>query len=500
MNNSITKSVASGATWSGISQIILQSLRFAAMTVLARILFPSDFGVLAMVAIVTNIAGQLVDAGFTEALVQRKGLTENHLNTAFWTNLAIGTLLCLIVWALSPILAGFFQNQQVGEILPVSAFMFILTSLSSVHAALLKRQLRFFRSAMADIGEAVAYVGTTVPLALAGFGIWSMVWGSLVNYFALSVLRWILSGWRPSFSFDIRSLKDLWGFGVNIIGSRLVTIVVSQLDSLVIGKFLLAATLGFYSLALKIVNTPANGLWFVASRVSLPAFSLVQDQDDRLRRGVLKGEAFISIIGVPIFAGLAVTAPEVIRVVAGPKWGASVLPLQIICFTGCIKILNIGIPTMFQAKGRPDINLKIAIGDLILLVPALLIGVRFGIAGAASAVAIVTLVMWLVRHLFVHRVIDLSFKKYLFSLGPAFLSSFVMAAAVILFRYALERLYVLPDIALLPSEVLIGALVYFLVLKIIKNQDLKEMLQLTSGMFKSFSKSASVKMRPSEEK
>jgi O-antigen/teichoic acid export membrane protein len=500
MISNITKSVVSGAAWSGISQAVGQSVKFVSVIILARILSPDDFGLLAMVAIVTSVAGNLIDVGFIEAVVQRRELTEKHLVTVFWVMLITGISLCIIVVAISPLIAHFFNNQQVGPLLAVSSVIFIIQSSGGVHSALLRRRLHFFKASMADIGDAIGYMVGVLPSAYFGLGVWSLVIGNITGCIPGVTLRWILSGWRPSFCFSIQSLKDLWKFGINNLSVRLVYVILDRLDSLVIGRFLLPSILGFYSQALKLAKIPSDTLGTIGNRIGLPALAIVQSENQRLQRGLLKGESFLAIIGIPTFVGIAVTAPELVRVILGSQWTSSILPLRILCISGCIAILNIGIPAVFLAKGRPDINLKLSIIQLVLFVPLLLVGVRYGAEGVAIAVSGVSVISWLIRQKFVHQAINLSFKDYLLSLRPALLASLIMAAAILAIHYALTVILRLPDIALFVMEILCGAGIYIATLKISKAQALNEMIVLLVEMVKPYGRMIAIKVSSSNRK
>lgn len=486
MSGNITKSVVRGATWSGISQVSGQGLKFIAIIILARILSPDDFGLLAMVAIVTTIAGNLIDMGFIEAIVQRKEVTENHLSTVFWVILAMGIALCILVSSLSPLLAAFFDNSQVGPLLVVSSLIFIIQSSAAVHSSLLRRRLQFFRASVADIGDAIGYVAGAIPAAYFGLGVWSLVIGNITGCIPGVTLRWILSGWRPHFFFSSRSFKDLWKFGINNVGMRIVYVITDKLDYLILGKFMLPAILGFYSQALKIVHMPGDSLGSIGNRIGLPALALVQNEDQRLQRGLLKGESFLAIIGLPVFVAMAVTAPEIVQVLLGPQWLESILPLRILCVSGCIAILNIGIPAVFLAKGRPDINLKLSLVQLALLIPSLIIGVRYGAVGVAIVVSGVSVIAWLIRQKFVHQVIKLSFKDYLLSLRPAFLASVIMGVILYGIHYLLTTLLNLPNIGLLSIEIVCGTAIYLATLKIGKVQALDEIIHLLSDMIRPY--------------
>lgn len=496
MSSDLTRAAAHGAAWTGISQILGQGVRLVSMIILVRLLLPEDFGIAAMAAIVTVLLVRVVDMGFGEAIIQRKELTASHLSTAFWTMLGLGIILCLSTVAISPLFANFFRNELVRPILAVSSILFIIYSLGSVPAAVLRKRLSFFRTSVSDVAEAVIYLMTAVPAAFAGFGVWSLVIGNLAGAAALTIFRWVLCGWHPSFTFSLNSLKDLWWFGANVTGTRIIDALGWRtLDYLILGRFLTATVLGFYSIALRVPAMVADGMWFIVNRVALPVFSQVQDEEDRMRRGLLKGIAYSSIVMLPLFAGLALTAPELVKVVFGYKWIPSIILLQILCIGIGAGILVMGVPSVFLAKGRPDINLKLRIVQVVLLIPSLLIGVRFGAIGIATAVSAVSVMYCLLRIIFVNRLLGMRMGDYLASLRPAALGSLVMSLALLAFRHVVTELLILPDIAMLISSVVLGAVIYFVILKAIRTQALNELIELVLGMVRLNTGLATVKTR-----
>ena len=490
MSGKITRSVVSGAAWSGISQIVSQGLRFVSIIFLARILTPEDFGLIAMVSIITTIAGNLIDFGFIEVLIQRKEITRQHLVTSFWVILMTGTLLCILVVSLSHLISLFFNDSRVGPLLSVTSIIFIIQSSAAVHSALLRRKLLFFQAALADMADAFGYILGALSAAYAGLGVWSLVIGNICGNTPGVILRWILSGWRPGFSFHLSSFQDLWKFGLNILGTRLVYITLDKLDYLVLGKFLLPAALGFYSQAFRIARIPSDSLGAIGNRVILPALSLVQDENQRLQQALLRGESFLSIIGLPLFFGMAVVAPELVLVLIGSQWIPSILPLRVLCISGAIAVLNIGVPAVFLAKGKPGVNLKLSLLQMGLLIPSLLFAVRYGILGVSITVSAISLIVWLVRQIFVHQVINLSFKNYLLSLRPALIASLIMTIGLLILRYLLNQFFNPSVLVLLVLDLFWGAALYIASLKIGRSRAFAEIISLLSEMLHPLWKSA----------
>jgi O-antigen/teichoic acid export membrane protein len=494
MSGPLTKSVAHGATWIGISQVFTKGVRFIAMIILARLLLPDDFGVVAMAVIVTAAVQNLFDLGLNQAIIQRKEVTADHLSTSFWIMLALGIIFFIITVFVSPFVGKFFGNDRVGPVLVVSAISFIICPLGCIHGTLLKKRLDFLKLTVADAAGSLAYILVAVIMAFTGFGVWSIVFGGLAYELGYVILRWVLLRWHPSFSFSVSSLKDLWRFGLTVTGTRLLDFLNAQVDSLAIGRFLTAASLGYYNLGLRIVTTPSDNLWGIVTTVSFPAFSMIQGEDKRLRLGFLKSMRFATIIGLPLFIGMAIVGPELIKVVFGQQWIPAILPMQVISITAGFSMLGIGAASLILAKGRPDINLKFSLARLILLVPCLLLGVRLGALGVALGVLALTVVLTPIQQSLAMRFIGLRMKEYLVALWPAIFGSAVMTMVLLALRYLAARLFTLPDIGLLASSVVLGVAVYFTTLKVTRVQTLNEMIELVREMAKPYLRQALVKL------
>ena len=499
MSGALTKSVMRGAGWTGISQIMQQGFHLLAMIVLARLLVPDDFGIASMAVIFTSIAVTVFDLGLNQAIIQRKEINDSHLSTTFWVVLAMGIIFCAAIAGASPWIAKFFNNEAVGPVLAVASISCIICPLGSVHGALLRKRLDFFRFSVAEATAAVVYLATAVSMAFAGFGVWSIVAGGLANDATYVTMRWILCRWHPSFTFSISSLKDLWSFGMNQTGTKFIEIIDQRLDYLIIGRFLSAAALGFYNLGLRVTNMPSQYLRFIITRVAFPAFSTIQDEDTRLRRGYLKGVTFISIIGLPLFVGLVIVAPEFIRVIFGDKWELAILPMQILCAAVAFRVLGLAVPSLMLSKGRPDILLKISLARLVLLIGALLLGVRYGTVGVAIALSSVEAVIWPIQQILANRLMGLRMKDYINSVYPAVLGCAVMALILFGFRYLVTSMFTLPDIALLVSAVVLGIIAYFATLKLAKFESFDEMLGLLQELVKPFFRPAMLKIGIAKE-
>lgn len=494
MSGPLTRKAAHGVTWYGLAQVLNKGSRFISTIVLARLLFPEDFGIVAMAAIFAELVLHAGDIGFSVAIIQRKNTTDSHLSTAFWSGLALGIIFCVVTVAISPFVADFFGNEQVGPILSVYSIVFVIAPLRSVHGALLNKRLQFFTFSVAEVGAGIAYMVAAISLAFAGFGVWSLVLGNIASELALAILRWILCRWHPSFTFSLNSLKDLWQFGSNLTLSRVIVFLIDRLDYLIIGRFLTTAALGFYSMGTRVVNMPRSWLSMTMLSVAFPTFSTIQDENERLRRGFVRTINYLSLIILPLFVVLAIVAPEFVTVVLGQKWTETILPLQILCVMATCASIGAATTPLIRSKGRPDIEMKLNLLKLVLLAPCLLIAVRFGTVGVAMGLSAVAFILWPIQQILANRLIGLSMMKYLTALRPAVFGSAAMAMVLLAFRYASASLLTLPDIGLLVSSLVIGAVIYLLTLKIARTEALNEMIELVREIVSTYTRPVMMKI------
>jgi len=469
----LTQKTAKGVMWTGIGQFIAQFLQFVVKITLARLLFPEDFGVIGMALIFIAFIQIVNELGLSAAIIQRKDINERHLSTSFWMSILAGVVLCTLVIGLSPFIAIFFKKEILRSIVSVLSMGFILGSFGIVHGALLAKEIDFRNLAIVEIGAAIFTGVVSISLAVFGFGVWSLVIGSLVGNFTRSAFLWMRCSWRPTAIFDFKSFKELFLFGKNVMGSRILNYFDSNVAYLLIAKFLDVTSLGLYTLAYQMAVFPLLRISSIITRVTFPSFSTIQDDNAKLRKGYVKAIKYTSLIAFPLLAGLAVVAPEFIAIVIGEKWKPMVLPLQILCIAGALNSIGTHVGSILLSKGRSDIQFKWNIFTAIVLPVAILIGIKYGINGVAMAVAIMTCSLFLIIQKISNKLIDLSFHVFFKALYPATICSGILVTSVLVFQ-KLTKFIFLQEIVALISSIIIGAVSYIVAILIIDNYIFKE--------------------------
>jgi len=427
---------------------------------------PADFGLAAMMTVVIGLATALADAGIGDAIIARQVSRRDHLSSLYWANVLIGVATAALVLASTPLLTAFYAEPRLAELVPFAAAVFVMAPLGRQFAVLLQKDLRFRTLARVETVSALASPVVAIPLAIAGAGAASILSGLLAST-AVKAGMLVWTGWRtwrPSLRLKADDLREYVGFGLNRMGERLTTYLGSNVDYILIGRFLGVEALGIYSIPFQLVIIPQTRLNPVLTRVAFPIFARRQRDDAALRRGFLELTQLVAFVTFPLMAGVAVVAPELVPVVFGPQWAASVPILQIVSILGALFALGNTQGPIYLAKNRPDLSLKISLGRLAVLSAAVYLVVTSGLINVAWTYVVVIAGMFVVARIMLERLIGLSPLAYLKTLASPLLAALTMAAVVLGSTLGLERLLGSPSAVVLVLQVVIGAGTYGLFL------------------------------------
>jgi Membrane protein involved in the export of O-antigen and teichoic acid len=456
----IKKQTIKGLFWSANSKFSVQIFNLIITAILARVLFPEDFGVVGMALIFISLISMINETGLSSAIIQKKDLSNQHLYTAFWVNIFTGIFLFIIAFFTSPLLSDFFRNDNVELIIKVSSISFLISSIALVNRSLLTRNLEFKKLAATEISGSIISGILAVYLALSGFGFWSLVARNLINDFIAILLTLIVYPWKPAIYFSKDCFMEMFGFGANVIGSSFLGYLRQNMDYIIVGRIMGAELLGYYTLAYTLAVYPIMKIAPIITKVIFPVFSRIKDDTIAYKNGYLKLISFLSILTVPALFGLLSIASEFIIVVYGDKWAASILPLQILCLLGIISSISPASGPVFYSKGVPEIEFKLSLVKLPITALALLIGSLYGIVGIATSMTIVAFVYYVITQKIINSLIKLSWKEYLKAIYIPILSSLTMGLLVISYKHIIYRLGNINDITILISSILVGILIY----------------------------------------
>ncbi|HEX2505842.1 MAG TPA: MOP flippase family protein [Gaiellaceae bacterium] len=462
---SLRSKVIGGAGWTLLSQAVVQATRLAVAIALARLLTPEDFGLAAMAIVFATLASLFADLSLGAALIQRPEIDELHRSTIFWTTVGLGVLVTLAGVALAGPVASFFGEPEVRSLFAVLSLLFLLNSLGVVQWALLSREMAFRSLQLREMGSVAIGGLAGIGVALAGLGPWAIVTQTLVTAATALLLLWRISPWRPRLVFSGAVLRDAGGFGLKLFGSRLLSYANTNLDNVLVGRFLGASALGVYALAYNVMFAPVIRLAAPLHNVLFPAFSRLQDDEPRLVRAWLQSKRVLAAVLVPIFLAMIALAPDLIRGLFGQKWSQAVPVLQLLATAGVAHTFVVLNWSLLQARGRAGQLLLVNIITSIAVVTAFAVGIDFGLVGVAGLFALAKWLLivpdtWITTRSLPMRRLDAVLAVG--SILPAGVAAFGLAWGV---RVVLEDVG-LPVLARLVIAAAVGAFAYLALLRL----------------------------------
>jgi len=457
-SSALAVSAASGVKWTTAATAITSVLTIVQGLVVARFLGPGEYGLMAAAVVVVGLGKTFADGGMSAAVVARE-MSRETLSSLFWFNMATGFAIALVVFLSAPLVADFYGEPEVAEIVRWAALIFVLAPAGAQFGQLLTRALDFRRLAVQQVVPAIFGTAVAIPAAVSGAGavslIWAMVTTAAVNSLMTASVAW--RRWPPTHGFSWALLRPHFGFGAYQMGERALNFAQTNVDYVLIGRFLNATALGSYSLAYNLVTRPLFVINPIVTRVAFPIFARKQDDDRALERGYLQVARVIAYVTTPLLAGLLVVAPEFVTVVLGPKWEASVPILQILCLLGIFRCLINPVGTVLLAKNRPDIGFKGTVVSFTAMLGLLLVAVQFGLIATAWTGVGVTVTFWIAWLYVLRRLIGLRWSRYATELAKPVLLTCAMAGLLVVARAGLGGL---PAGALLATLVAGGGLIY----------------------------------------
>lgn len=476
---SLREKAAKGIVWSVIQKWGSEVFGFISFVALSRLLDPEAFGLVAMASVFTAFVQILVDQGFGAAIVQRTDLEREHLDTGFWTSVLTGILLTAGGIAASGLVAAFYQEPRLAPVLRWLSLSFIPVALSSTQVAILQRKLAFKSLAARSLAATLAGGFVAVGMALAGFGVWSLVGQNLVTGLAGAIVLWRASDWRPGFSLSKKHFKELFVFGVSIVGSRIMVFFSRRTDDLLIGYFLGPTMLGYYTIGYRLLLVMIRLFTGIINSVAFPTFSRIQHKPERMRRAFYKVTQYTSLLAFPVFTGLAVLAPELVPALFGEKWAPSVPIMQILALIGILQSVLVFSGSVMKASGKASWHLGIMLLNAVCNVIGFLLAVRWGIAALAASFVIVGYLLAPISYAAVRRLIRIDFRTYLWQFVAPLSASLIMVMAIVGVKYVLEdqELHLYLQLFIYITA---GALTYLLVIILAARSLTRQVLELAS--------------------
>jgi O-antigen/teichoic acid export membrane protein len=418
--------------WTALGEIVSCSIQPIVLLILARLLIPEDFGVVGVAIIAIGLAQIFQDFGLGKTLIQRETEVEKSANIIFWTNLISSIFIYLILFVSAPIISKFFHDERLIKILRVLCLQLILISFITVHRALFQRNFQFKQLFFIRCATSLIPGFISLPLALSGFGVWSLVYGTLAGAFAQVLLYWKFNAWRPILNYDFQLARQLFRFSSWVALEAFLGWLIMWGDSIVLGHFLGVKELGVYRVGITFLMLVFGIFFNPIVPVVYSSFSRLQSNREELKQSFLKTTKMIASFSLPLGVGLAVLAQPISSVIFGQKWQGIEIVITSIGIMNAITYL-VGInPEIYRAIGRPDINSKLLVAAVIYYLPVYIFAASYGLFIFCIARLTVAMIAMGLHIFMANRVLRLNFAYLADSIKDPLLGSIMMAIAVYL--------------------------------------------------------------------
>lgn len=450
LNNKTTNSIM----WSAIDRFSTQGIQFVLTIIIARLVSPSDYGLIAMLGIFISIAQTFIDSGFSNALIQKQDRTDVDFSTVFYFNIVVGVVVYLLLYLCSPYIASFYNEPKLDLVTKVVGLNLIVSAFSVVQRAKLTIVLNFKLQAIVSLIAVVISGIVGIYMASVGYGVWAIATQALLNNLLNTILLWVVAKWRPGFCFSIVSFKELFGFGSKLLAGGLLHTVYSNLYSLCIGKFFSVTELGLYNRAYTIAQYPSANFTNIITRATYPIECEIQDDDEKLQAFFYKLIRATAFIVFPLMIGLCVLAHPLIELLLTDKWLGAVPFLQIMCLAYMFDPIMRLNWDLLNVKHRSDYSLKSEIIKKIVAISILIITIPMGIMMMCIGLIVYSFADLLIITHFTKKILPkVSFTKEILSLLPALLLSLSMGVVVFFTTCSFDNVF---------KQVILGSFMGFL--------------------------------------
>jgi O-antigen/teichoic acid export membrane protein len=473
---SLKKSAVKGVFWSALDSWGNRVLSFVIFFVLVRLLGPKTFGLVALAGVFQSFMQVFLDQGLSQAIVQRHDLKDEHLDTAFWTNILTAVLLTGISNIASDWVALLFKEPSISLIIRYLSIAFILTAFCSVQQAILLRNLDFKSLALRSLAATVLSGIVGIVTAFLGYGVWSLVAQQLSYSLGQAITLWKVSEWRPKLRFSGQHFQELFSFGINILGLRALHFVSRRSDDLLIGYYLGPVALGYYSVAYKLLLVMIELLSGVVDKVSMPTFAKLQTNIPKLRDAFYKVTWSTSVLTFPCFLAMSMLSSSIVLVFFGSQWVQSIPVMQVLALSGISATIISYNSSLLKALGKPGLLLGLSSLSTLLSVISFLVVVKWGILAVALAFVIRGFVWAPVPILVTRSRLKTDLYKYFSLFLTPLIASLIMALVIILTKAIFENY--LNDLMLTIVCILYGVYTYLTVMLLIDPSFAKMLLKL----------------------
>lgn len=495
---SLKRMVTSGLVWTFAQQFGNQIIGFVISLILARILLPAEFGLIAMIAVFVAIGNGLLDSGLSKSIMRDREADKIDFSTVFLFNIFIAGLVYFIIFMSAPYIAAFYEQELLTQVLRVYCLSFFFTAATSVQIAVFTRDMNFKVQTLMALPSAIIGGVVGIGLAVLDFGVWSLVYSSLLNSFVGSLIIWKYSDWYPSLQFDKNRFSKHWEYGYKLGLADLLNKIFNNIYLVVIGKFFSPALLGFYTRAESTKQLQVNNIERALNKVSFPLFVKIKDDPERLKiifRKLLKMVLFIVSPALLISAALA---EPLFRFLFTEKWLPAVPFFQVLCLGGIFLPLHSYNLSLLNIYGRSDLFLKLEMFKKILIVLSILLIIPFGIFGLLWGQVILSIAALFVNARYTQQFILYNLKSQFEDVLPIYLLAFLSAVVVwVIDTYFLVKF---SDIVRILSGGILGLLMVLIFSRLGNFKQIPQLIGLIRDRNRKKAKTSGKEWNPGESK
>lgn len=385
----LKQSAASGIKWTLSAHVVRQIAQVVTTSILAHLLSPDDFGLVAMAMVVVGFAMLFNDLGTSSSIIQKQDASKKLLSSVFWVSIAFGVLVAVICVLTAPLIASAYNDSRLTEVIQGLSLLFVISGLGVLQRAQLQKALQFRKLSKIEMIGTLTGAACGITGAMMGLGVWSLVLQALVTESVMTVLLWVANPWLPQLSLSLTELKSIGSYSLHLTGANVLNYVARNLDNLLIGMYLGAEALGYYALAYRLMLYPLQHVSAAFSKVMFPVYSAVQNDNAQFRAIYLKISAAIAFVTFPMMAGLWAVARPLILTIYGEGWEQTIILVMILCPVGMAQSIGTTVGSIYTAKGRTDWMFRWRVATITLVLVAFVIGLRWGVVGVATAYLIV---------------------------------------------------------------------------------------------------------------
>ena len=475
----MTDKTVKGVGWSFIDNIASSGVTFLVGLVLARLLTPAEYGIMAMIAIFIAISNSIIDSGFSNALIRKIHIDRIDYNTVFYFNRLVSIVIYLLLFFASPAISSFFKEPILINVTRIIGWVVIINALAIIPRTIFVRNIDFKTQTKISLISSISSGIIGIGMALSNMGVWSLVGQQISRQLLNTLFLWIFCKWRPVWEFSIKSFRELFGFGSKLLLSGLLDTIYKNIYYIVIGRFYTSSQLGQFTRAEQFKTIFSSNLTTVVQRVSYPVLSSIQEEPERLREAYRKVIKITMLVTFACMLGLAAVSKSLLLILIGEKWLPAVHFLQIICFSGMLYPLHAINLNILQVKGRSDLFLKLEILKKVIAIGPIIIGIFCGIEYMLYGSVCTSFIAYFLNSYYSADLINYSTKKQITDILPTFLVSLFTSAAM----WSLSLLD-LSAYIIFPCQLLLGVILIFLIYEKMHLSEYLEIKRLMIGIIK----------------